>query len=233
MRFALQEIGQQTQDDDAVDQLAKLPHEFGNLIQRQLVRIGKDLPTRKVESLRFLLQWVAHARRPLSVQEARAVVLLKTTYSDYAIEKEVQVRFAGIILLHNSNEVIDLEDLSAERNDHLPSSRDDFMDDPEDIALGEPSDNVVAISGARDAQTSSLLIGLDTSNQAISITTSTAPSSETAYITLKMEESIVDYFQAVSWPTSGLITNSSDARADLATTTMGVYEFKIKVMDTI
>ena len=55
VRSALQTISQQTQDDDALDQLGKLPREFGGLIQRQITRIGKDLADRKLESLRFLL----------------------------------------------------------------------------------------------------------------------------------------------------------------------------------
>lgn len=65
-------------------------------------------------------------------------------------------------------------------------------------------------------------IGLDAGNLASPVTTFTIPISETAYITLKMEESIVDHFQVVSWPISGLINNSSDARFDLATTIMDV-----------
>ena len=47
-------------------------------------------------------------------------------------------------------------------------------------------------------------------------------SSETTYITLTMEESIIDYFQAVSRPTSGLITNSLNAKFDVAITIMNV-----------
>ena len=164
VRFALQEIGQQTQDDDALDQLGQLPQEFGSLIQRQIARMGKDLRPQKAESLRFLFHWVAHTRRSLSVEEARAVVLLKTTYRDFSVETEIQARCVGIIILRKFGEELDSEDLSAKREEPFPPSRGEFMDEPEDITSGESPEEAVAISNARDTEADSAAFAADTDN---------------------------------------------------------------------
>ena len=222
VRFALQEIGQQTQDDDALDQLGQLPQEFGSLIQRQIARVGKDLRPQKAESLRFLFHWVAHTRRPLSVEEARAIILLKTTYRDFSVETEIQARCAGIIVLRKFGEELEFENISAELEEPLLSSNDDFMNEPEDVLSAESPENAAATSGARDSETISSAFAVETDSQADPVMASTAPSSEIAYITLNMEESIVDYFHAASRPTSGLITNSSDAKFDIVITVMDV-----------
>ena len=212
VRSALQEISQQTQDDDALDQLKKLPREFGDLIQRQIGRVGKDLAEKKLESLRYLLHWVAHARRPLTVQEARAVILLNTTYKDYSVQKEVQARFAGIISIQSSDEDSDLRTLYTSKEAPVSISNDAFLDEPEDIPPDDSSEVKPAsleTDSVTETQTSPTIKPED-------------PDSESTVITLEMEDSIVEYFEAASQPTSGLITKSSDARLDLATTTMHI-----------
>ena len=155
---------------------------------------------------------MAHARRPLTAKEARAVILLNTTYKDNSVLKEIQARFAGIISIGSSDEDYDSQSLHISKEVPLLNSNDAFLDEPDDFPPEESS----------QAETTSLSNDLNAKAQASATRTSEDPNSESTLITLNMEDSIVEYFEAASQPTSGLISKNSDAKLDLAATKMDI-----------
>lgn len=176
---------------------------------------------------------MAHARRPLTLREACAVILLKTSYSKYSVINEVKERCAGIVYVQDAQGNSELQLLMERQDVNLGDYDGGFLDEENKHACEQSPEISEPESEAQEPKTGACTptAGAEDQTNPEAISTHSRMEEE-GTTTLVMEDSYTDFFRVSIGPTSRLITESLEARFDLAISTLGCSAVTIKMMTT-